>query len=121
MSELLKSLRKHVTLPFRIAKLVERRAKILGYSSVSGYILGLILYDLWCKKPHALTLRIVEEKDARMREAVYAEIAANFDLPERPSSYFEHRLKQLAQELAEEMAKKASEGEGCVVKQSPAN
>ena len=105
MNIALNSLRKHVTLPFRIAKLVERRAKNLGYRSVSGYLLGLILYDLWCRKPHALTRKIVNDPRQAMKDAVFSEIADNFDQPEKPTSYFEHRLAELAEGIADKRAK----------------
>ena len=93
-----------MTIPGIIAGLISRRAKALGYRSISGYILGLILFDLWSRKPHALTLQIVNEDSQAMKDAVFAEIAQSFDQPEKPSSYFEHRL----QELAEEIAKKGN-------------
>jgi len=80
--------------------LIDRRAKALGYKSISGYILGLILYDLWCRKPHALTLQIVNEDRQELKDAVFSEIAESFDKPEQNSSYFEHRLTELAEEIS---------------------
>ncbi len=95
-----KSQRRNVTVPGAIDSLIDRRAKALGYRSVSGYILGLVLYDLWCRKPHLLTKQIVDEDQREMREAVFAEIAASFDGPEKASSYFEHRLEEMAEEIS---------------------
>lgn len=112
----LKSGRRNVTVPGIINGLIDKRIDQLGYDSVSGYLLGLVLYDLWCKKNHALTQKIVMEPNQDMRDAVFADIAESFDKPERPSSYFEHRLRELAEQLADEMAKKASEGGGSDVK-----
>jgi hypothetical protein len=95
-----KSQRKNVTVPGIIANLIDRRSKALGYRSISGYLLGLVLFDLWARKPHALTLQIVNEDRQELRDAVFAEIADCFDEPEKPSSYFEHRLAELAEEIA---------------------
>lgn len=102
--EKLKSARRTVTVPGIINDLIDKRMEQLGYDSVSGYLLGLVLYDLWCKKNHALTQKIVMEPNQDMKDAVFAEIAENFGKPERPSSYFEHRLRELAGQLAAEMA-----------------
>ena len=97
--EALKSQRKHVTVPGILANLIEKRAEMLGYKSVSGYLLGLILFDLWCRKPHALTLQIVNEDSQAMKDAVFGEIAGSFDKPAKESSYFEHRLSELAEQI----------------------
>jgi hypothetical protein len=98
----LKASRKTFSVPGIISDLIDRRAKALGYRSVSGYLLGLVLFDLWCRKPHALTLQIVNEDSQEMREAVFREIAESFDQREKPSSYFEHRLAELAKEIVRE-------------------
>ncbi len=96
-----KAVRVAATFPFLIADLMRRRAKELGYRSVSAYLLGLVLFDLWCKKPHALTLQVANDDRPEMREAVFREIADGYDEPAKPSSYFEHRLEELAREIAE--------------------
>ena len=40
-------------------------------------------------------------RNQEMKDAVFAEIAASFEQPEKHSSYFEHRLEELAREIAE--------------------
>jgi hypothetical protein len=95
-----KSQRVTSSIPGLIFELMRRRYKELGYRSLSGYILGLVLYDLWARKPHHLTKQIVNEDNEGMKQAVYREIAESFHGPEKSSSYFEHRLEELASELA---------------------
>lgn len=97
-----KSQRVTSSLPGLIAELLGERVRQLGYRSVSGYILGLILYDMWARKPHHLTRQIVNEDSEEMKQAVYREIVDSFHGPEKPSSYFEHRLEELAKELAKQ-------------------
>lgn len=39
---------------------MKQRAKDLGYSTVVGYVIGLIRYDLICQKPHEVTRHLGE-------------------------------------------------------------
>jgi hypothetical protein len=94
------SKRATISIPEEVYDLLERRAKELGYKSFSGYFLGLGLFDAWAKRPHKLTLQIVNEDNEEMRQAVFREIIESYDRPEKPGSYFEVKLNELAKELA---------------------
>lgn len=98
---LLKAVKISATFPFEVADLVKRRARDLGYKSVSSYLLGLVLFDLWARKPHLLTKQICNDDNQEMRDAVIREIVESYEGDPKPGGYFEHRLLELAREISE--------------------
>jgi hypothetical protein len=98
---MLKAERITFSVPGLLSGLIKRRVKELGYKSLSGYIVGLILFDLWARKPHKLTQQIVNDDDQVTKDAVFREIVETFDQPGKTGGYFEHRIQEIVNEILE--------------------
>ena len=95
---MLKAIRTTFSSPGILSGIIKRRVSELGYKSLSGYILGLILFDLWARKPHRLTQQIVNDDDQATKDAVFREVAETFDEPGKTGGYFERRIQRIVDE-----------------------
>jgi len=95
---MLKADRITISVPGLLCGLLKKRVKELGYKSVSGYIVGLILFDLWARKPHRLTQQIVNDDDQHTKDAVFREIVETFEEPGKTSGFFERRIQEIVDE-----------------------
>ncbi len=93
----LKPVRLTANLPAEVEPLVERRIKEEKYHSVSAYIVGLILFDLYARRPHLLTSSLMSEPQW-VRDQVIAELVRDFDDPEKARGWFEIRIEELMEE-----------------------
>ena len=66
---------KQLRVPHSLAEAGEIRAKALGYDSWSGYVHGLIRYDLTCLGPHSVSLAI-HRKSHTEQDKIDAELLA---------------------------------------------
>lgn len=94
----LKPFRVTANLPGEIQALVERRVRDEKYPSHSAYLVGLVLFDLHCRRPHLLTGTLMREPQW-IRDTVIAELVRDFDDPTtRPGGWLEHRIAELVQQ-----------------------
>lgn len=94
----LKAARVTANLPGEITELVERRVREEKYPSTSAYLVGLVLFDLYAKRPHLLTACLMREPQW-VRDQVIAEVVRDFDNPAAHApGWFEHRIEELIQE-----------------------
>jgi Arc/MetJ-type ribon-helix-helix transcriptional regulator len=101
----LKPFRVTTNIPGELQELVDRRVREERYPSISAYLVGLVLFDLYARKPHLLTGSLMREPQW-LRDKVIAELVRDFDDPEtKPGGWFEHRLEEL-------IAQKQREGKG---------
>lgn len=98
----LKPFRVTTNLPGEIQELVERRVREERYPSVSAYLVGLVLFDLYARRPHLLTGTLMREP-VWLRDQVIAELVRDFDDPDtKPGGWFEHRIEELIQQQKEQ-------------------
>lgn len=94
----LKPFRVTANLPGEIQELVDRRVKEERYPSVSAYLVGLVLFDLYARRPHLLTGSLMREPQW-LRDQIIAELVRDFDSAEaKPGGWFEHRIEELLQQ-----------------------
>jgi len=93
------STRMTVNLPGEIEELVRQRVEELRYPSLSAYLTGLALFDLYCRRPHWLTAELMREPQW-FRDRVIAELVRDYASGERPRGWFEQRIRELAEEMA---------------------
>jgi hypothetical protein len=75
-----------------VRRMADIKAKEQGYKSRSAYIAGLVVYDMYCGQPHKLTVELMNGP-VDMQEKVFAEVLAH---PGKPTSWFKHRLEEVA-------------------------
>ena len=86
-----------VEVPLDLGNAIAKRVPETGYPSVRSYFIGLILYDLWCRRPHSLTLKVTQEPPA-VRDGTIAQIGADYlagKTGRLDASYFERYLKEI--------------------------
>jgi len=99
----LKPFRVTTNIPGELQELVDRRVREERYPSISAYLVGLVLFDLYARKPHLLTGSLMREPQW-LRDQVIAELVRDFDDPEsKPGGWFEHRIEEL---IAQQREKK---------------
>lgn len=95
---LLKRERMTANVPGALAALLPERIKHLGYHSKSDYIVGLIIFDIYCKQDHVLTAPLLKEPQWVV-DAAISEIVKEFHLKDsKPRGWFAHRLQELVDE-----------------------
>jgi hypothetical protein len=88
--------------PDSLAAAVEARMKEERYLSASAYLVSLIAFDLYARKPHQLTGQLHKERQ-EMQDVFFAELSAYYFAGGKGTpGWFERRLKEL---LDEERAK----------------
>lgn len=115
MAQNLKYKRFTVNVPLHLAKAILQRIPEVGYQSESAYFIGLALYDLWCRRKHKLTLRVMQEPPV-IRDKSIDRIASDYLAGltgQLEPSFFERYIQEIiadaiAEQAAEE-AKKAAE------------
>jgi hypothetical protein len=96
----LKTVRVTANIPGELQPLIERRMRDERYPSLSAYIVGLILFDLYARRQHLMTAELMRQPQW-VRDQIVAELVENFDkLDTRPGSWFEHRIQELAEKAA---------------------
>ena len=94
----LKPFRVTANLPGEIEELFKRRVRDEKYPSESAYLVGLVLFDLHCRRPHLLTGVLMREPQW-IRDKVIEELVRDFDDPAtRPGGWLEHRIEELVQQ-----------------------
>ena len=94
----LKPFRVTANLPGEIQDLIERRVREEKYPSLSAYLIGLVLFDLYARKPHLLTGTLMREPQW-LRDQVIAELVRDFDdAGAKPGGWFEHRIEELIEQ-----------------------
>jgi hypothetical protein len=94
----LKPFRVTTNIPGELQELVDRRVKEERYPSISAYLVGLVLFDLYARRPHLLTGTLMREPQW-LRDQVIAELVRDFDDPEsKPGGWFEHRVEELIEQ-----------------------
>lgn len=87
--------------PTALEDAVSARVKELPYGSESEYVLGLIRYDLATRKDHTVTAGIAELPRTE-QDKIDDEIARAYAAGESiGGSWFEHRLKEAVEAVAE--------------------
>jgi hypothetical protein len=91
----LKSVRATANIPGELQPLIDRRMRDEKYPSLSAYIVGLILFDLYARRKHLMTAELMRQPQW-VRDQIIQELVENFDKPDtRPGSWFEHRIEEL--------------------------
>lgn len=90
----LKPTRITANVPAELKDLIERRIKTEKYPSVSAYIVGLILFDLYCRRPHLMTGPLMRQPQF-VRDEVIEQLVKDFEEGNRPGGWFEHRVQEL--------------------------
>jgi hypothetical protein len=93
----LKTFRAAANLPGEIQPLVAARVKEERYPSISAYITGLVLFDIYAHRPHWLTASLMREPQW-VRDQVIAELVRDFDQEKTPG-WFEKRVPEIMAEL----------------------
>jgi hypothetical protein len=90
--------RQSVSLHPSVKEMARIRAEEEGYAGgMSAYVSGLILFDAWCRRKHALTLELMNGH-VNTREKVIADILERLQAGEsKGSSWFDHRVEEIAQ------------------------
>jgi hypothetical protein len=106
MASNLKPDRHTATVPAELTPLMKRRMEDEHYPSMSNYLLGLILFDIYCRRKHKLTAPLFSEPPW-VREKVVSQIIEDFKNGVRTGraaeeGWFEKRLKQLIDEARRE-------------------
>jgi len=98
----LKPFRVTTNIPGELKELVDQRVREERYPSISAYLVGLVLFDLYARKPHLLTGSLMREPQW-LRDKVIAELVRDFDDPgTKPGGWFEHRIEELIAEQQRE-------------------
>lgn len=108
-----------VRIPQVLMPKIEHRWRDQEYPSITAYIIGLIAFDLSCKRPHSVTAELMR-KPQYTRDIILKEICDAYDTKETlPGGWFLMRMKQLAKEDPELLADTAKEAEekGATTKQ----
>jgi hypothetical protein len=93
----LKTFRVAANLPGEIEPLVQQRIKEERYPSLSAYIVGLVLFDIYAHRPHWLTASLMREPQW-MRDEVIAELVRDFGTGKSPG-WFEKRVPEIIEEM----------------------
>lgn len=97
----LKSFRVTANLPGELADDIDKRWHELGYPSLSAYITGLVLYDLWSKREHKLTAALMKEPQY-IRDKIIMEIQELYrsedQAKKRPGGWLERELERMLEE-----------------------
>lgn len=102
--------RPSINIPSILREAVDQRIREAGYWSISAYVLGLIIFDLWCRRPHKLTAPIFI-LPPKYRDPIFEEAAACYlrgDSAERGTTpgWFEAIIaKEVEREIADREAK----------------
>jgi len=88
-------------LPVVILDAVKKRAKQLGYQSLTAYIVGLIRYDLMIGKDHPATVEIARQREED-QDAIDDELVRMYEKGESlKGQYFENTIRDAVKSLAE--------------------
>lgn len=102
-----KAVRKFVTVPYLLNEIVKTRWSELGYRSFSGYLVGLIRYDLLIGGKHTLTAQMGSDAPD-IQDAIDREIATTYRAGGTKSTYLDHlidrtRGEEMTQEARDEV------------------
>lgn len=91
--------------PAELKELVKKRIEEEHYKGESAYVMGLILYDLFCRRPHRITSRLMAEP-SWVRDKAIEQIIEDFKADRREGraredSWLDRRLKELIAEVRE--------------------
>lgn len=93
-----------IRIPPELEELIQARMEAEGYRSISDYFTALGLYDCWCERPHRVTAPLFS-KPQKVRDKMIAQIVEEFKTKNKTGrasedSWFERRLRDLAEEIA---------------------
>jgi len=96
----LKAIRHTVNIPGEIFPLLKTRMEEEHYPDLSKYFVGLALFDIYARRRHWLTARIMSEP-VWIRDKIIQELVADFDKGElKPGGWFDIRVEELMRERA---------------------
>jgi len=88
-------------LPCVFMEILQERARQLGYRSLTGYIVGLIRYDLMIGKDHPATVEISRQAQEE-QDAIDDELVRMYQSGESlKGQYFETAMRDAVKSLAE--------------------
>jgi hypothetical protein len=97
----LKAFRPTANFPGEAREAIEARMKQERYDSFSEYMLALVLFDIYCNRPHLFTGPLMREP-AYIREAVIMELLNDFKAgateQKKPGGWFERRIQELVEQ-----------------------
>lgn len=88
-----------VNFPAELKEELQARWQQLGYPSMSAWVTGLAIFDLYCDREHKVTLPLMKEP-AYIRDKILVELKERLKDPnlERPGGWFDRLLKKLIEE-----------------------
>lgn len=97
----LKSFRIGASVPGELKEAIEARVKAERYPSISAYVVGLIIFDLYCRRPHLMTGPLMRQPQW-VRDEVIEQLLKDFNDPDakRGGGWFEHRIQELIEQRA---------------------
>lgn len=99
-SQFMRSRPRKLNTPTALDDAIEQRVKELGYESFSDYVNGLIVYDLYTRKPHYLTGEISKLSRTEI-DKLHDDLARDFAAGETiGGSWFEARHRKAVEDLA---------------------
>lgn len=90
----LKPIRVTANVPAELGSLIEKRVRSEKYPSTSAYIVGLILFDLYARRPHLMTAPLMRQPQW-LRDEVIEQLAKDYEEGNKPGGWFEHRIEDL--------------------------
>lgn len=106
----MKFVRMTVNVPPDLAEAIRQRIPECPYASDSAYFLGLAIFDLWSRREHRYTARLMAQPPT-VRDAAIAELVAQFKTGKPAKSdpgWFDHfvqRVIEAEREKATQAAK----------------
>lgn len=95
---ILKPIPKTVRVPATLLRCIEARIKEEHYGSFNDYNVGLLAFDIYARRRHWLTARIMQEP-IYIREIIFEELVSDFERGEmKQGGWFDARIEQLIAE-----------------------
>lgn len=94
----LKPIRVTANLPGEVEAAVIERIREEKYPSVSAYIVGLVLFDLYSRRPHLMTSTLMREPQWLRDQAIAELVEAFHNGGKGGLGWFEKRIDELIEE-----------------------
>jgi hypothetical protein len=99
-----KTTKKSVYVPDALLPIAAKQQQKERYDSFSSYVVGLIIFDVYCKREHQMTGPLMREPDY-IRNPVIEQLCAEYDTAPQRHGWFAKRIEELvAKKLAEHAA-----------------
>jgi hypothetical protein len=87
--------------PAELDRLIKKRIEEEHYRSLSDYIIGLIIYDIYCRREHKITSRLMAEP-SWVRDKAIEQIIEDFEDErkegkKRPGGWLDRRIHELVE------------------------